>query len=84
MLMYILFVIPVFQIWIYGNSFESFLVAVVNPRREVLERWAEENGITKDFNSVCEDSRARSFILKELSKTAKEKKVGCLGSLVLF
>ncbi|KAF7828146.1 long chain acyl-CoA synthetase 4-like [Senna tora] len=63
------------SIWIYGNSFESFLVAVVNPKREALEGWAEENGIHSDFNSLCEDSRAKSFILEELTKIAKEKKL---------
>lgn len=64
-----------FQIWVYGNSFEAFLVAVVNPRKEALERWAEENGITMDFNSLCEDSRAKGYILEELTKIAKENKV---------
>ncbi|XP_028774782.1 long chain acyl-CoA synthetase 4 [Neltuma alba] len=63
------------SIWVYGNSFESFLVAIVNPKKEALEGWAEENGITKDFNSLCEDSRAKSFILEELTKIAKEKKL---------
>lgn len=66
---------PVESIWVYGNSFESFLVAIVNPKKEVLEGWAAENGITKDFNSLCEDSRAKSFILEELTKIAKEIKL---------
>ncbi|XP_061365178.1 long chain acyl-CoA synthetase 4-like [Gastrolobium bilobum] len=63
------------SIWIYGNSFESFLVAVVTPKKESLEVWAEENGITGDFNSLCEDSKAKSYILGELTKIAKEKKL---------
>lgn len=63
------------QIWIYGNSFESFLVAVVNPNKEALEKWARENGVSGDFNSLCENPRAKEFIIGELSKTGKEKKV---------
>ncbi|WVZ09296.1 hypothetical protein V8G54_013826, partial [Vigna mungo] len=63
------------SIWVYGNSFEAFLVAVVNPRKEALEQWARENAISKDFNSLCEDARAKSYILEELSKIAKEKKL---------
>ncbi|KAE9606536.1 putative CDP-diacylglycerol--inositol 3-phosphatidyltransferase, Long-chain-fatty-acid--CoA ligase [Lupinus albus] len=63
------------SIWVYGNSFEAFLVAVANPRKEALERWAEENGISMDFSSLCEDSRAKKYILEELSKTAKENKL---------
>ncbi|XP_054824239.1 long chain acyl-CoA synthetase 4-like [Prosopis cineraria] len=63
------------SIWVYGNSFKSFLVAIVNPKKEALEGWAKENGITKNFNSLCQDSRAKSFILEELTKIAKEKKL---------
>ncbi|KAJ1405928.1 AMP-dependent synthetase/ligase, partial [Sesbania bispinosa] len=63
------------SIWVYGNSYESYLVAVVNPRQQALEHWAEENAITKDFNSLCEDSRVKSYILGELARTGKEKKL---------
>ncbi|RDY02095.1 Long chain acyl-CoA synthetase 4 [Mucuna pruriens] len=63
------------SIWIYGNSFEAFLVAVVNPVKQALEHWAQENGISMDFNSLCEDSRAKKYIVEELSKIAKEKKL---------
>ncbi|XP_061374116.1 long chain acyl-CoA synthetase 4 [Gastrolobium bilobum] len=63
------------SIWVYGNSFEPFLVAVVNPSKQALEHWAEENGISLDFNSLCEDSRAKSHIIEELSKIAKGKKL---------
>lgn len=64
-----------FQIWIYGNSFESFLIAVVNPNQHALEHWAEENGQTGDFAALCENPKAREYILGELIKMAKAKKV---------
>ncbi|TKY60717.1 Long chain acyl-CoA synthetase 4 [Spatholobus suberectus] len=63
------------SIWIYGNSFESYLVAIVNPSKQALDQWAQENGITADFNSLCEDSRTKSYIIGELTKIAKEKKL---------
>ncbi|XP_020230137.1 long chain acyl-CoA synthetase 4 isoform X3 [Cajanus cajan] len=63
------------SIWIYGNSFEAFLVAVVNPSKQALEHWAQENGISTDFDSLCEDPRAKRYIVEELSKIAKEKKL---------
>ncbi|XP_042504095.1 long chain acyl-CoA synthetase 4 [Macadamia integrifolia] len=63
------------SIWVYGNSFKSFLVAVVNPNQQSLECWAEENGITGDFNSLCENPKAKEFILGELTKIGKEKKL---------
>ncbi|XP_058203562.1 long chain acyl-CoA synthetase 4-like [Rhododendron vialii] len=64
------------SIWVYGNSFESFLIAVLNPNKAALERWAEENGIpTRDFNSLCENPRAKAYVLGELAKVAREKKL---------
>ncbi|XP_042030202.1 long chain acyl-CoA synthetase 4-like isoform X2 [Salvia splendens] len=39
------------SIWIYGSSYESFLVAVVNPNLDSLERWAEENKL-KGFEFI--------------------------------
>ncbi|XP_028057394.1 long chain acyl-CoA synthetase 4-like [Camellia sinensis] len=63
------------QIWVYGNSFESFLVAVVNPNKQVLERWAEENGVPGDFNSLCENPKAKQNVLVELTRIGKEKKL---------
>lgn len=65
------------QIWVYGNSFESCLVAVINPNKQGLERWAESNGVSGDFASICGDAKAKEFILEELSKTGKDKKVSC-------
>ncbi|KAK9094154.1 hypothetical protein Scep_025623 [Stephania cephalantha] len=63
------------SIWVYGNSFESFLVAVVNPNKQALESWAEENGISGDFASLCENPKAKEYIIGQLNKVAKESKL---------
>ncbi|TQE01779.1 hypothetical protein C1H46_012579 [Malus baccata] len=62
-------------IWVYGNSFESFLVAVVNPNKQAIECWAQQNGISGDFNSLCGNAKVKEHILGELNKIAKEKKL---------
>ncbi|KAK1276665.1 Long chain acyl-CoA synthetase 4 [Acorus gramineus] len=38
-------------------------------------RWAEENGESGDFTSLCENPKAKAYILGELAKIAKEKKL---------
>ncbi|ESQ38423.1 hypothetical protein EUTSA_v10029385mg [Eutrema salsugineum] len=63
------------SIWVYGNSFKSFLIAVANPTQQTLERWAVENGVNGDFNSICQNAKAKAFILGELVNTAKERKL---------
>jgi long-chain acyl-CoA synthetase len=64
-----------FQIWVYGNSFESSLIAVINPNQQVLEQWAEQNGISGSLAELCENSGAKEHFVAELSKIAKGKKV---------
>ncbi|RYR70079.1 hypothetical protein Ahy_A03g016594 isoform B [Arachis hypogaea] len=61
------------SIWVYGNSFESFLVAVVVPDRKALEDWAvKHNSSTDDFKSLCENLKARKYILDELNSTGQK------------
>lgn len=72
------------QIWVYGNSFESSLVAVVVPNQQAMEDWASSNGEKGDFASLCKSPRAKEFILSELAAMGKKKGVSILiyGSLV--
>ncbi|XP_027361388.1 long chain acyl-CoA synthetase 2-like isoform X1 [Abrus precatorius] len=60
------------SIWVYGNSFESFLVAVVVPERKALEDWALEHNLTDDFKSLCDNLKARKYILDELNSTGQK------------
>ncbi|KAK1430329.1 hypothetical protein QVD17_12986 [Tagetes erecta] len=62
-------------IWVYGNSFQSFLVAVVNPNKEVLENWAAQNGVPGDFYTICQNPNTNAYILGDLTTIAKEKKL---------
>ncbi|KAI8532913.1 hypothetical protein RHMOL_Rhmol11G0254600 [Rhododendron molle] len=63
------------SIWVYGNSFESFPVAVVAPDRKALEEWAANNNQTGDFKQLCENLKARKYILDELNSTGQKNKL---------
>ena len=63
------------QVWVYGNSFESSLVAVVVPKEEALSSWAAANGIEGGFRSVVGDERIKPHVLSELTKVGKEAKL---------
>ncbi|KAM7494343.1 hypothetical protein LguiB_028952 [Lonicera macranthoides] len=63
------------SIWVYGNSYESFLVAVVNPNKQAVEKWAAANDISGDFDSLCTNPKVKEHILGELTKTGKDKKL---------
>ncbi|KAL6963920.1 eukaryotic long-chain fatty acid CoA synthetase (LC-FACS) [Sarracenia purpurea var. burkii] len=63
------------SIWVYGNSFESFLVAVVVPDRKALEEWAANNDEAGDFKLLCGNVKAREYILDELNSTGRQHKL---------
>ncbi|CAD6253527.1 unnamed protein product [Miscanthus lutarioriparius] len=65
------------SVWVYGNSFESFLVAVVVPETQALEEWAAANKVAGDFAKLCIDPKARSYIQDQLNQTGK--KLGLRG-----
>ncbi|KAF9618110.1 hypothetical protein IFM89_000069 [Coptis chinensis] len=62
-------------IWVYGNSFESFLVAVVVPDRKALDDWAAAHHENGEFRSMCENPKARKYILDELNSTGQKQKI---------
>ncbi len=63
------------QIWVYGNSFESCVVAIVVPNEVKLAAWAKENGAEGDYAALCKNADANAWILDELKKTGKEAKL---------
>ncbi len=71
---------PCVQIWVYGNSFESTLLAVCVPNQPALEVWAESNGVEGDFAQICKDPKAQAHIMAALNATGKSKKVFPISS----
>ena len=45
------------QIWVYGNSFESTLVAIIVPEKKTLMAWAKEAGVSGDFDVIAKDPK---------------------------
>lgn len=71
------------QIWVYGNSFENTLVAVVVPAESALTSWAADAGISGDLVTITKDPKANTYVWTELNKTAKEAKLKVISSITL-
>lgn len=55
------------QIWVYGNSYESFLVAVVVPNKRELLAWAkEQGGLPASLEELCSTPEARGCARRRL------------------
>ena len=63
------------QIWVYGNSLESTLVAVAVPNEPALLEWAQTNGEEGDFATLCKNPKSQDFILSELNAMGRRKGV---------
>ena len=69
------------QIFIYGDSYQSFIVGVVVPNKPVLMYVLISNNIIEDekeasdFNALCKEKKVRKFILDTINRTAIENGV---------
>jgi len=66
------------QVFVYGNTFKSFLVAIVVPDAEVLQTWAKSNGLEGDTKRLCEDEIVQKVIFQDMLAKGNE---GALNSL---
>ncbi|XP_038680822.1 long chain acyl-CoA synthetase 1 isoform X1 [Tripterygium wilfordii] len=63
------------DIWVYGDSFKSMLVAVVVPHEENTKKWAYINGQKGSLSELCSLDLLRKYILQELKSTAERNKL---------
>ena len=63
------------QIWVYGNSFESSLIAVVVPIEDKLRALAGEHKHSGSFEELCSNKDVTKLVLNSLNATGKEGKL---------
>lgn len=62
------------QVWVYGCSFKSCLVAVVVPS-DAIKSWAAGAGITGDMAALCANEKVKAHVLQELTGTGKAERL---------
>lgn len=63
------------QIWVYGNSYESFLVAVVIPEKKEVQAFAKQQGISGEYSTLLTNDKVRKYVMEEVNKAGKSKKL---------
>mmetsp|Transcript_18262 Transcript_18262/g.51152 ORF Transcript_18262/g.51152 Transcript_18262/m.51152 type:complete len:544 (-) Transcript_18262:303-1934(-) len=63
------------QIWVYGNSYESVLVAVAVPLEPKLMAWAKENKIEGDFKALCSNDQVKKMVVDGLNAVGRADKL---------
>ncbi|KAM0877500.1 hypothetical protein ACQ4PT_035442 [Festuca glaucescens] len=63
------------DIWVFGDSYRSNLVAVVNPHEENTMKWAASNRYKGSFDEICKLGSLKEYILTELATAAEKDKL---------
>ncbi|MFS7919196.1 putative long-chain-fatty-acid--CoA ligase [Helianthus anomalus] len=61
------------QCFVYGDSFNSSLVAIISIDPDVIKDWAASEGIKyDDLRQLCSDPRAKAAVLAEMDALGRE------------
>jgi len=65
------------QMFAYGDSMQSCLVAIVVPDFDIVLPWAKSNGIENpdDKIALCSNEKVKKFVFDDLNATAKQAKL---------
>ncbi|XP_065214083.1 long-chain-fatty-acid--CoA ligase 5 isoform X2 [Planococcus citri] len=60
------------QIFVYGESLKSSIIAIVIPDVHVVKSWALERGLPNTLSDLCENEEVKKVILEDMTVWAKE------------
>ena len=65
------------QVFVYGDSLQAVLVAIVVPDEEQVKKWAADNGIAgSTLADWVKNPALKAAVQKDMDRVAKEGKVG--------
>ena len=60
------------QIFVYGDSLQANVVAIVVPEKAIIEKWAKENNIEfSSFEDLCKNEKVSAFLLNDIKTNGK-------------
>jgi long-chain acyl-CoA synthetase len=62
-------------VFVYGDSLQSYTVAVIVPERTTVEPLAQSLGLQKTWEELCKDLAIKNAILKDIETLGKEAKL---------
>lgn len=65
----------VFQIFVYGDSLRSDLVAIVHPDPDYILVWAKERGLPQDMAALCQDNGVIMSVLRSIQEQGRSSKL---------
>jgi len=65
----------VLQLFLYGDSYSTYLIAIVVPKKDQVLEWARNNNVQGTYEELCNNKALNEAILKDLTVLSREKKV---------
>ncbi|CAI2349377.1 unnamed protein product [Caenorhabditis sp. 36 PRJEB53466] len=69
------------QVYVDGDSLQRWLIGVIVPEPQVLIEWNEKHGglgAARSLEQICEDEKAKEFVLAELHAIGKANKLNSI------
>uniref|UniRef100_H3CZQ7 Long-chain-fatty-acid--CoA ligase n=1 Tax=Tetraodon nigroviridis TaxID=99883 RepID=H3CZQ7_TETNG len=63
---------PVLQVFVHGDSLQSYLVGIVVPDPEVFVGWAKERGLMGSYKELCQNPDVKNAVLENMRALGKE------------
>lgn len=60
------------QIFVYGDSLQSFIVAVVVPNNDLLCKWAQDNNIKESFQELVKNPKVAKMLISEFNQIGRD------------
>uniref|UniRef100_A0A671VIF0 Arachidonate--CoA ligase n=1 Tax=Sparus aurata TaxID=8175 RepID=A0A671VIF0_SPAAU len=64
--------VPVLQVFVHGDSLQSFLIGIVVPDPEVFVDWAKDRGIVGSHEELCQNPDVKKAVLEDMRAVGKE------------
>ncbi|XP_058492636.1 long-chain-fatty-acid--CoA ligase 1 [Solea solea] len=63
---------PVLQVFVHGDSLQSYLLGIVVPDVEVFVGWAKERGFVGSHEELCQNPDVKKAVLEDMTVVGKE------------
>ncbi|XP_056140572.1 long-chain-fatty-acid--CoA ligase 1 [Lampris incognitus] len=63
---------PILQVFVHGDSLQSYLIGIVVPDPEVFADWAKERGFVGSLEELCQNPDVKKAVLEDMRAVGKE------------
>ncbi|XP_062274286.1 long-chain-fatty-acid--CoA ligase 1 isoform X1 [Scomber scombrus] len=64
--------VPLLQVFVHGDSLQSYLIGIVVPDPEVFVDWAKERGFVGSYEELCQNPDVKNAVLDDMKAVGKE------------